>query len=372
MTYRLPSNLESFVPPPAAQTSAPTSALTHPWRGTFIVSGMRASDKSSNQEIRVTAVETDGDNRVHTWPMHIVFSLASPYALSITSQVQSYIRQNRSSPIPLCTILPDRLRDPNTNAVNLSNFRNLSRILYDNEMVALASLSSVSTPETPQAPPSSGILIFPAPNSTALLVGALFLDGESFPDFVLSAMKNSQGDVSPSSTSPSIPISPSVIQARSQHRLYHQSEQRDVIPSGPFRPHEHMLSSTYPSTAMRYQRRQSPSLSPVSPVDNPNTTIAGFHNRSQQYSQIQQSAGSAQRPAAGQYRYMMHNLSLSPVPDDNTSYPSPYRHGDPFSGPASTPVDPRTSSLSWMVKQEGDDPSAYYQHESSGPHSRYA
>ncbi|KAK0219867.1 hypothetical protein IW262DRAFT_1460980 [Armillaria fumosa] len=369
MTYRLPSNLESFVPPPAAQTSAPTSALTHPWRGTLIVSGMRASDKSSNQEIRVTAVETDGDNRVHTWPTHMVFSLTSPYALPIMSQVQSYIRQNRSSPIPLCTILPDRLRDPNTNAVNLSNFRNLSRILYENEMVALASLSSASTPESPQAPPSSGILIFPASNSTALLVGALFLDGESFPEFVLSAMKNSRSDVSPSSTSPSIPISPSVIQARSQHRLYHQSEQRDMMSSGPFRPHEHMSSSTYPSTAIRYQHRQSPSLSPVSPVDNPNTSIAGFHNRSQQYSHMQQT-DSTQRPAASQYRYMP-NPSLPPVPDDNTSYPSPYRHGDPFPGPTSTPVDPRTGSLPWMVKQEGDDPSAYYQHEHSGPH-RYA
>ncbi|KAK0454142.1 uncharacterized protein EV420DRAFT_622496 [Desarmillaria tabescens] len=370
MTYRLPSNLESFVPPPAVQASAPTSALTHPWRGTLIVSGMRASDKSSNQEIRVTAVETDGDNRVHTWPTHMVFSLASPYALSIMSQVQSYIRQNRSSPTPLCTILPDRLRDPNTNAVNLSNFRNLSRILYDNEMVALASLSSASTPEAlPQAPPSSGILIFPASNSTALLVGALFLDGESFPEFVLSAMKNSQGNVSPSSTSPSIPISPSVIQARSQHRLYHQSEQRDVVPSGPFRPHEHMSSSTYPSTVMRYQHRQSPSLSPVSPVDNPNTSITSFHNRSQQYSQMQQSPDSAQRPAAGQYRYAMHNLSLPPVPDDNTSYPSPYRHNDPFSA---VDADPRTGTLPWMVKQEGDDPSAYYQHEGSGSHSRYA
>ncbi|PBK94858.1 hypothetical protein ARMGADRAFT_69656 [Armillaria gallica] len=278
MTYRLPSNLESFVPPPAAQTSAPTSALTHPWRGTFIVSGMRASDKSSNQEIRVTAVETDGDNRVHTWPTHMVFSLTSPYALPIMSQVQSYIRQNRSSPIPLCTILPDRLRDPNTNAVNLSNFRNLSRILYENEMVALASLSSASTPESPQAPPSSGILIFPASNSTALLVGALFLDGESFPDFVLSAMRNSRSDVSPSSTSPSIPISPSVIQARSQHRQYHQSEQRDMMSSGPFRPHEHMSSSTYPSTAMRYQHRLSSTrrcnkVTPLSGLPLANTAI---------------------------------------------------------------------------------------------------
>ncbi|KAG7448444.1 uncharacterized protein BT62DRAFT_706570 [Guyanagaster necrorhizus] len=371
MTYRLPSNLESFVPPPAAQSSGPTSALTHPWRGTFIVSGMRASDKSSNQEIRVTAVETDGDNRVHTWPTNVMFSLTSPCALSIMSQVQSYIRQNRNSPIPLCTILPDRLRDPNTNAVNLSNFRNLSRILYENEMVALASLSSASTPGTPQAPPSSGILIFPASNSTALLVGALFLDGESFPDFVLSAMKNARGDMSPSFASPSIPISPSVIQARSQHRLYQQSEQRDMISSGPFRPYEHMSSSTYPSTAMRYQHRQSPSLSPVSPVDNPNTSIAGFHNRSQQYPQMQQSTDSAQRPSAGQYRYMMHNLSLPPVPDESNNYPSPYRHSD-FPGPASTPVDPRTSSQPWTVKQEGDDPSAFYQHENSGPHSRYA
>lgn len=56
MVFRLPTHLDSFIPPPSQQ-----GPDQRPWRGVLTVSGMRASDKGSSQAIRVTAVETDGD-----------------------------------------------------------------------------------------------------------------------------------------------------------------------------------------------------------------------------------------------------------------------------------------------------------------------
>lgn len=56
MVFRLPTHLETFIPPPSSQ-----STRSSPWRGSLFVSGLRRSDKGSSQEIRVTAVETDGD-----------------------------------------------------------------------------------------------------------------------------------------------------------------------------------------------------------------------------------------------------------------------------------------------------------------------
>lgn len=59
MVFRIPSQLETFVPPPFTQRTHPA-----PWRGQLLVSGMRSSDRGSNQELHVTAVETDGDKYV--------------------------------------------------------------------------------------------------------------------------------------------------------------------------------------------------------------------------------------------------------------------------------------------------------------------
>lgn len=61
MVFRLPTQLESFVPPPANQEPNVADAVLTPWRGQFLVSGTRASDRGSNVQIRVTGVETDGD-----------------------------------------------------------------------------------------------------------------------------------------------------------------------------------------------------------------------------------------------------------------------------------------------------------------------
>lgn len=60
MVFRLPSNLENLIPPLAEQHPQQPP----PWRGSFVVTGMRSSDQSSTQEIFVTAVETDGEKYV--------------------------------------------------------------------------------------------------------------------------------------------------------------------------------------------------------------------------------------------------------------------------------------------------------------------
>lgn len=38
-------------------------------------------------------------------------------------------------PLPICTFMPNRLRDQNANTVNQTNFRSLSRILFENQAV---------------------------------------------------------------------------------------------------------------------------------------------------------------------------------------------------------------------------------------------
>jgi len=59
MVFRVPSQLETLIPAPADQRTQPA-----PWRGSLLVSGMRNSDRNSNLEIYVTAVETDGEKYV--------------------------------------------------------------------------------------------------------------------------------------------------------------------------------------------------------------------------------------------------------------------------------------------------------------------
>ncbi|KAJ3891510.1 hypothetical protein GG344DRAFT_23735, partial [Lentinula edodes] len=193
MVTRLPTHLDAVIPPPppSLQTQeVHVSTLLKPWRGIFLVSGTRASDISSNVEIRVTGVETDGDIKSHIWPPRIVFSITAPHALPILSQLRDYIK-NRFPPIPLTTFLPERLRDPDRNVVNQTHFHSLSRLLWDSQSVAVVPISPsdfTTSASFSQGTARQGMLIYPAANSTSLLIGAIFLTPEdTFPDFVLSA-----------------------------------------------------------------------------------------------------------------------------------------------------------------------------------------
>ncbi|KAJ7269550.1 hypothetical protein C8J57DRAFT_1019672, partial [Mycena rebaudengoi] len=167
MVFRLPTHLDNFIPPPSSQLPA---APPRPWRGTLIVSGMRASDMGSNQEILVTAVETDGDSDVIHWPTQFFAHLT--HGRPILREVRAWIRQHRP---PISTFMPDRQRDPNTNVVNQTTFRSLSQILFENQIVAIA-------PWGTDHFTGGGIIIIPAEHSSALLIAALFFS--QFPEII--------------------------------------------------------------------------------------------------------------------------------------------------------------------------------------------
>ncbi|KAF9010274.1 hypothetical protein BDQ17DRAFT_1388208 [Cyathus striatus] len=211
MVFRLPSHLESLVPPPASQ-----HPQAGPWRGSIIATGMRALDRSGNQEIRVTAVETDGEKMQH-WPAQFFASITiGPIYPS------------------LCTFMPDRIRDSNENAVNATQFRSLSRILFEGQMVAVAAWGT-------NIFPGGGIIIYPAQNSSALLVGALFFD-TPFPDFVLGH-----------STPPNIPMSPGMMQ-QARHPYYQQT----MVPQASYGSPSHHAHSRSPHRS-----------NPNSPIEHP-------------------------------------------------------------------------------------------------------
>ncbi|KAF8068668.1 hypothetical protein FPV67DRAFT_1607296 [Lyophyllum atratum] len=242
MVFRLPTHLDSFVPPPSQQ--APDQ---RPWRGALIVSGMRSSDRGSSQAIRVTAVETDGDkyqsladnqhrSRADLWPSQFFTQIVHR---PILKDFQSWAK--RHSP-PLCTFMPDRHRDPNINQVNQTTFRSLSRILFENQTVAVASWGSDDIP-------GAGLIVFPAQNSSSLLVGALFLT-DPFPAFVAGT------------SSPPMPFSPPQMQL-----AYGAQYQQPVVPYAASSRHH---QSTSPQQPMSY---------PTSPVDQPGSDHRRQHYR---------------------------------------------------------------------------------------------
>lgn len=58
MAYRLPTNMESLVPPPGEQVPQ-----RRPWRGVLTLTFMNAGQGAS-QDVYVTATETDGERSV--------------------------------------------------------------------------------------------------------------------------------------------------------------------------------------------------------------------------------------------------------------------------------------------------------------------
>ena len=141
MVFRLPTHLESFIPPPSEQIS-----LSRPWRGAFVLNVVDGVSKGSSQEIGVTAVETYGDrwvlirtwwpcflicsSRIDLWPSQLYIYMTRER--STLNDFQAWVR--RHAP-PICTFLPDRIQEPNAIGSNPHNFASLSRILLLNQMV---------------------------------------------------------------------------------------------------------------------------------------------------------------------------------------------------------------------------------------------
>ncbi|ETW78220.1 hypothetical protein HETIRDRAFT_242372, partial [Heterobasidion irregulare TC 32-1] len=165
--FRQPTHLEAFIPPPAEQVPQSRS-----WSGSLTLTHLTTSRGNSFEDVFVTAAETDGDNRMDLWPSHLYVYLSQRRAT--LHDVSDWVRRNNP---PVCAFMPDRLSDPAANLANSARFTTFSRLLYDNQMVAFAPWNA------PDRLPGAGVMIYPTPSSSSLLVGALFLSG-NFPDFV--------------------------------------------------------------------------------------------------------------------------------------------------------------------------------------------
>ncbi|KAH9010021.1 hypothetical protein EDB85DRAFT_1337380 [Lactarius pseudohatsudake] len=173
MALRLPTHLDSFIPPPAEQVQP-----RRPWQGTLTLTFMN-STQGTYQDVFVTAAETDGESRMDLWPRRfLVYLNARPVA---HDDIEAWTK--RYTP-PVCALMPDMLPDPTANALNQANFANLSHMLLENQMVALA-----------QSPPGAGMMIYLTSSSVSLLVGAVFFIGP-FPEF---ATPQQSGRANPSS-----------------------------------------------------------------------------------------------------------------------------------------------------------------------------
>ncbi|KIM91709.1 hypothetical protein PILCRDRAFT_822 [Piloderma croceum F 1598] len=168
MVFRLPTHLESLIPPPSEQIS-----LSRPWRGAFVLNFVDGGAKSSSQEICVTAVETEGDSRIDLWPSQ--FYIYMTRDRSTLHDFQAWVR--RHAP-PICTFLPDRIGEPNATGANQRSFASLSRILLLNQMVAIAPWAASARL------PGAGVVLYPSQHSNNLLFGAILLT-LPFPDFIV-------------------------------------------------------------------------------------------------------------------------------------------------------------------------------------------
>ncbi|KAH9994718.1 hypothetical protein BJV77DRAFT_943445 [Russula vinacea] len=175
MAYRLPTNLGSLIPPPAEQVHQ-----RRPWQGIITVT---FAAQGVPQDVYVTAAETDGEwylfrvdphlncaSRMDLWPRRFYVYLGSRRIPP--NDIKAWVKRY---PPPICALMADKLPDPNANALNQTNFANLSRMLLEGQMLGLAPWGLDNLP-------GAGMMIYPTSSSSSLLVGAIFLTGP-FPDF---------------------------------------------------------------------------------------------------------------------------------------------------------------------------------------------
>lgn len=143
------------------------------WRGSLLVSGMQTSPEDAYMtKIQVTAVEADGNNQQHLWPGELFFHI--DHRRQVLGDFREWVNRHAQ---PLCTFISECHRDANDNARNQATFRSLSRFLSTNQTIATAPWGTGELH-------GAGIIIYPAANSSSLLVGALFLT-TAFPPLVL-------------------------------------------------------------------------------------------------------------------------------------------------------------------------------------------
>ncbi|OCH87611.1 hypothetical protein OBBRIDRAFT_735843 [Obba rivulosa] len=162
--FRLPTHLESLIPPPSEQVPQP-----RPWRGIFVIPG--AHQGTPAQELYVTAAETEGDSKAEDWPSRFHVHVMEQRG----SLQQIYDWAKRNSP-PVCIFMPDRLPQQTNSQTNHAQFEAFAQYLLQNQFIAVASWGGTT-------PRGAGIILYPTTTARAFLVGAIFLETR-FPDFV--------------------------------------------------------------------------------------------------------------------------------------------------------------------------------------------
>ncbi|KAF8650679.1 hypothetical protein AX16_005117 [Volvariella volvacea WC 439] len=168
MVFRVPTHFQS---PFDGQRPIPTNT----WRGSTRMVGMRPSDRSIAEDIRMTSLETDGSNRMELWPSTLVGRVMFERP-NILPMFKTWL--NDVTPPPLCTFTPDRLADPEEQNLNYGKFRTLSSRLAELRTVAVITWGGAD------GIPDAGIVMYPSENSSAMLLGVLFMN-TPFPDFIL-------------------------------------------------------------------------------------------------------------------------------------------------------------------------------------------
>ncbi|KAI0349858.1 hypothetical protein OH77DRAFT_1490070 [Trametes cingulata] len=170
--FRLPTHLESLVPPPREQVPQ-----SQPWRGAFILPASSPHPSARQREIWVTAAETENDNsEQEKWPKH--FQLQIVRRSGILRDVHAWLAQLEPGRLSRCMVMPDRLPDARASGENQATFETFARQLLEEGIVAIA-------PWSPTEPSlRGGLLVYPTTTTRALLVGIVFLD-MSFPEFII-------------------------------------------------------------------------------------------------------------------------------------------------------------------------------------------
>ncbi|KAK7680222.1 hypothetical protein QCA50_016731 [Cerrena zonata] len=210
--FRLPTHLESFIPPPRDQV--PTS---RPWTGTLQLPPTHAF---AAQSLFCTVAETEGENsHVELWPSR--FDVQIIRQTPLLQEVQAWVRANTP---PMCMFMPARVAEGEGHKTNQAGFEAFAAMLAENQLVAIVPWNA------PDRLSGGGIIIFPTRASRALLVGAVFLH-VPFPDFMAGLV--------PAPSRPSIAIPRSLI--------FNSPSQQHAIPNI--------------ATSQRHSTSQSPSSS---------------------------------------------------------------------------------------------------------------
>jgi hypothetical protein len=80
-------------------------------------------------------IDSIAPSRASHWPE--TFYVRVVHERPVLRDIKAWIKEC-VPPLPICTFMPIRLREQNANAVNQSNFRSLSRILFENQVVCLS------------------------------------------------------------------------------------------------------------------------------------------------------------------------------------------------------------------------------------------